>query len=70
MHSKTKTNTELSQAMGSTLNNRSTTTEPKIVSEYDQEIPQSQTALKPMAPRVNFEYTLQKLFFCEVFREV
>ena len=24
---------------------------PKIVSEYDQEIPQSQTADKPMAPR-------------------
>ena len=26
-------------------------TMPKIVSEYDQEIPQSQTADKPMAPR-------------------
>ena len=25
---------------------------PKIVTEYDQEIPQSQTADKPMAPRV------------------
>ena len=24
---------------------------PKLVSEYDQEIPQSQTADKPMAPR-------------------
>ena len=28
----------------------------KIVSEYDQEIPQSQTADKPMAPRVTQLY--------------
>ena len=28
MHNKSKTNTELSQTMGSMLNNRSTTTEP------------------------------------------
>ena len=29
MHNKTKTNTELPQTMGSSLNNRSTTTEPQ-----------------------------------------
>ena len=34
--------------MGVTINNESPT---KKVSEYDQEIPQSQTAEKPMAPR-------------------
>ena len=31
--------------------------EPKIVSEYDQEIPQSQTVDKPMAPRGKATHT-------------
>ena len=32
----------------------------KIVSEYDQEIPQSQTADKPMAPRGKATQTITK----------
>ena len=36
-----------------TINKKTTTTEPpsKIVSEYDQEVPQSQTTDNPMARR-------------------
>ena len=39
--------------MGATINNESTITEqpPKLVSEYDQEISQSHTTNKPMAPQ-------------------
>ena len=33
---------------------------PKIVSEYDQEIPQSQTADKPMAPRGRSHTTITR----------
>ena len=35
----------------------------KIVSEYDQEIPQSQTADNPMAPRGRESWLLSKLVF-------
>ena len=45
MHNKTKTNTELHCLVFIE------TAPSEIVSEYDQEIPQSQTADKPMAPR-------------------
>ena len=35
----------------------------KIVSEYDQEIPQSQTADKPMAPRGRVTQNLKQVIF-------
>ena len=38
----------------------------KIASEYDQEIPQSQTADNPMAPVVQQFKSLCKLIVCEV----